>query len=164
MDRQNQIIRLILKRLGIINSGKDILERMILRKIIYLVQSAGLRLGYYFSWYLNGPYCKDLLYVDDILQQHDCDEDVIIDEQSLNILERIKSLFEVPAECKFDDLYSWLELLSSVHFLINKRQVSSLNHNTTINEILIILDRYEKKYTIEQVEFALEELKNTKIL
>lgn len=37
-------------------------DRIRLQKIIYLLQSYGMKLGYGFGWYRNGPYSQDLVY------------------------------------------------------------------------------------------------------
>jgi uncharacterized protein YwgA len=53
----------ILKRIG--NYNPEMFEssfndRLIFQKTIYLLQAFGLYLGYYFSWYIHGPYSTTL--------------------------------------------------------------------------------------------------------
>ena len=35
-------------------------DRLLLQKIVYMLQKAGINFGYYFSWYLRGPYSAGL--------------------------------------------------------------------------------------------------------
>ena len=35
-------------------------DRLMLQKIVYLLQEAGINFGYDFNWYVKGPYCTRL--------------------------------------------------------------------------------------------------------
>lgn len=53
----------ILRRIGNFNPIEfedDFNSRLILQKTVYLMQEFGLNRGYYFSWYIHGPYSPAL--------------------------------------------------------------------------------------------------------
>lgn len=119
--------RLILLKLILDKIGSDDLEldtfskRLNLQKRIYLVQLAGLDLGYRYNWYLRGPYCPTL--TDDAFAlkeelkfgSEDYAEYELTStaERSIRKAERIWAIPEgenvSPAV--------WAELLASLHYL-----------------------------------------------
>src|SRR4030042_5617520 len=53
----------LLKRIGNFEPSQfhaDFNARLILQKTVYLLEQFGLNIGYYFSWYLRGPYSPSL--------------------------------------------------------------------------------------------------------
>jgi len=60
MNRRQIALKIVLDALGIPVSMSSFDERLALQKAIYLAQQMGVNLGYQFSWYLRGPYSKDL--------------------------------------------------------------------------------------------------------
>lgn len=60
MNRRQIALKLVLDELGMDPSMESFDERLILQKTIYLVQNMGIPLGYHFSWYIRGPYSRDL--------------------------------------------------------------------------------------------------------
>lgn len=50
----------ILRELGVDPDFKCKDDRLAIQKSIYLAQAAGVKLNYWFDWYLNGPYCSSL--------------------------------------------------------------------------------------------------------
>lgn len=53
----------LLKRIGSFEPSlfqSDFDARLILQKTVYLMEQFGLNIGYYFSWYLRGPYSPSL--------------------------------------------------------------------------------------------------------
>jgi len=53
----------LLKRIGNFEPSQfhtDFNARLIVQKTIYLLEQFGLNIGYYFSWYLRGPYSPSL--------------------------------------------------------------------------------------------------------
>ena len=130
---------------------------MILQKAIYLAQAAGVNLGYYYHWYLYGPYSPSLTRDEyaiamDISADMDESEGWKLDDSSSQRLERIRGIFK---ELKGDDLAKKLELLASVHFLIDRRQVSGIN----TKQITETLKRFNKDFSKEDVKEALEKLR-----
>jgi len=60
MNRRQIALKLVLDSLGIQLSMSSFDERLALQKTIYLAQQMGVPLGYQFSWYLRGPYSREL--------------------------------------------------------------------------------------------------------
>jgi len=156
MDRQQIGVRLTIDGLGLdfkINSFQD---RLIMQKSVYLAQAAGVNLGYYYHWYLYGPYSPSLTRDEyaiamDISADMDESKGWKLDDKSLQRLENIQSIFAEPDR---DKLAKKLELLASVHFLIDRRQVSGVD----TSRITATLERFNKDFSKEEVEKALGEL------
>jgi uncharacterized protein YwgA len=156
MDRQQIGVKLTIDGLGLdfkINSFQD---RLIMQKSVYLAQTAGVNLGYYYHWYLYGPYSPSLTRDEyaiamDISADMDESKGWKLDERSSQRLEEIRSLF---TGLERDKLAKKLELLASVHFLIDRRQVSKVD----TNRITETLERFNKDFSEEEVKKALGEL------
>lgn len=95
-------------------------NRLQLQKIIYLLQSSGVSLGYGFSWYVKGPYSPELTKVLYEIYQNDT-----IYEESKNIKFKDNDAI-VDKLQKFNDILgedrnniTYLEVLASLHY-INK--------------------------------------------
>jgi len=154
MDRQQIGVKLALNGLGRPFNVASFDDRLILQKTIYLVQAKGIHLGYYYHWYLHGPYCPSLtrdLYAIDSEGDY-ADEECRrwnLDEESSKRLGELADLFsEIGTE---DDLADNLELLASVHFLVERKQVEGRD----AKQINTILKRYEKDFSDDQVAKAL---------
>ena len=156
MDRQQIGVKLTIDGLGLdfkINSFQD---RLIMQKSVYLAQTAGVNLGYYYHWYLYGPYSPSLTRDEyaiamDISADMDESKGWKLDERSSQRLEEIRSLF---TGLERDKLAKKLELLASVHFLIDRRQVSKVD----TSRITATLRRFNKPFSEQDVENALGEL------
>lgn len=162
MDRQQIGLKLTVDGLELpflINTFED---RLILQKAVYLAQTAGVNLGYYYHWYLYGPYSPSLtrdeyaIYTD-ISAGMDESEGWKLDDSSSQRLEEIREVFTEPER---DKLAKKLELLASVHFLIERKQVSQ----RITEEITSILRRFNKDFSEEEVRNALRELKDYGLL
>jgi uncharacterized protein YwgA len=162
MDRQQIGLKLTVDGLNLpfqINTFED---RLILQKAVYLAQTAGVNLGYYYHWYLYGPYSPSLtrdeyaVYTD-ISAGMDESEGWKLDDRSSQRLEEIRDIFVEPER---DKLAKKLELLASVHFLIERKQVSQ----RIMEEITSILRRFNKDFSEEEVRNALRELKDYGLL
>ena len=64
MDLQQIRLGLVLREADVSVDVSSFANRLILQKAGYLLQQAGVSLGYHFSWYLRGPYSPD--YTDDV--------------------------------------------------------------------------------------------------
>jgi len=156
MDRQQIGLMLTVKGLDLpfqINTFED---RLILQKAVYLAQAAGINLGYYYHWYLHGPYCPSLTRDEydigyELSQDVDDSEGWKLDDESLQKLNKLKNL--IPTNDRAG-IRLKLELLASVHFLINRGQV---RQNDT-REITATLGRFNKNFSEEEVQDALREL------
>ena len=162
MDRQQIGVKLTIDALNLpfqINSFED---RLILQKAIYLAQAAGVHLGYYYHWYLYGPYSSSLTRDEyaiamDISSGLDESEGWKLDDSSSHRLEQIQDIF---SETKRDKLAKKLELLASVHFLIDRKQVSKVD----TSRITATLKKFNKDFSEENVKDALVELRTYGLL
>lgn len=162
MDRQQIAVKLTVDGLNLQFKTDCFTDRLIMQKTIYLAQAAGVNLGYFYQWYLHGPYSPSLTRDEfaiaaDIASGMDDSEGWKLDESSWQRLKGIKAIFSEPER---DKLARKLELLASVHFLIDRKKVSKINTNQ-ITETLI---RFKKDFSEQDVTRALEELQNYGLL
>jgi uncharacterized protein YwgA len=156
MDRQQIGVKLAIDGLNLLFKIDGFQDRLIMQKSVYLAQAAGVNLGYYYHWYLYGPYSPSLTRDEyaiamDISADMDESKGWKLDDKSLQRLENIQSIFAEPDR---DKLAKKLELLASVHFLIDRRQVSGVD----TSRITATLERFNKDFSKEEVEKALGEL------
>jgi len=156
MDRQQIALKLTIEGLGLPFEIGTFEDRLILQKAVYLAQAIGVHLGYYYQWYLHGPYCPSLTrdeYTIALELGKDLDEfkGWVLDEISQKLLDRLKGLI---IESNDEDRSRKLELLASVHFLIKRQQVP----DNSVKEITATLKKYGKDFTDQEVEKAMREL------
>ena len=157
MDRQQIGVKLTIDGLGLDFKINNFQDRLIMQKSVYLAQAAGVNLGYYYHWYLYGPYSPSLTRDEysiamDISADMDESKGWKLDDKSSQRLEKIKDIFAGPDRNK---LAKKLELFASVHFLIDRRQVSKVDSS----RIIATLERFNKDYFSEEdVKEALGEL------
>jgi len=162
MDRQQIGVKLTMDSLALPFKTDGFENRLILQKAIYLAQAAGVNLGYYYHWYLYGPYCpaltRDAYTIANELDQ-DMDESYgwTLDRESQSRLKRLQNLIN---KGEREKMARRLELLASVHFLIDRRQVSTVD----ISCIAATLERFNKDFSEKDVERALGELKTHGLL
>ncbi len=157
MDRQQIGVKLTVDGLNLPFKTDYFTDRLIMQKAVYLAQAAGVNLGYFYQWYLHGPYSPSLTRDEfaiaaDIASGMDDSEGWKLDESSSQRLERIRAIFSEPDR---DKLARKLELLASVHFLIDRKQVSKVD----TSQITTTLIRFNKDFSEKDVKRALEELK-----
>jgi uncharacterized protein YwgA len=157
MDRQQIGVKLAIDGLGLPFQITTFQDRLIMQKAIYLVQAKGINFGYFYHWYLHGPYSSSLTRDEfaitmGISADLDESEGWKLDDKSSQRLNNIRDLFK---ESGRDKLAKKLELLASVHFLIDRKQVSRAD----TKPITEILERFNKKFSEENVKRALEELR-----
>ena len=157
MDRQQIGVKLTVDGLNLPFKIDFFMDRLIMQKTVYLAQAAEVNLGYFYQWYLHGPYSPSLTRDEfavaaDIASGMDDSEGWKLDESSSQRLERIRAIFSEPDR---DKLARKLELLASVHFLIDRKQVSKVD----TGRILTTLKQFKKDFSEEDVKTALEELK-----
>ena len=158
MDRQQIGVKLTIDGLGLEFKIDSFEDRLIMQKSVYLAQAAGVNLGYYYHWYLHGPYSPSLTrdeyaIATDISVGMDESEGWKLDDRSSQRLEEIRGIFTEPER---DKLARKLELLASVHFLIDRKQVSGVD----TGRITATLKRFNKDFSEEEVKEALGELKS----
>lgn len=161
MNKRQLGAKLTLDALGIPLKLGKFDERLIVQKAMYLATAAGHDCGYYFRWYLRGPYCSELTRdVFSINAEVSTGEDEssrwTLDSTTKTRLERIKRL--VPADTTA--AAQKLELLASVHYLVDRRQVPGAD----VDAIVQLLRRYGKDFSRKDVETALHELRTNGLL
>jgi hypothetical protein len=161
MDRQQIGLKLTLDALGLPARLDSFSDRLVLQKAIYLAQAAGVLLGYGYNWYLRGPYSPSLTrdafaVVDELRQGVDDSEGSHLDSTSVQRLESLRKLLRgIPQQ----DLPARLELLASVRFLLGPS-----GGRMSAPDLKTILGRYGKSYTADQIQHAIEELKQHGLL
>ena len=157
MDRQQIGLKLTLDAIGLPARLDSFSDRLVLQKSLYLSQVAGVQLGYNFNWYLRGPYSPALTrdaftIVEELNQGLDESPGWKLDDSSQQRLAKVRQLIgHIPA----DELPARLELLASVGFLLPTRTAQG----KTSRQLREILLRYGKTYSVEQIDNAIEELK-----
>lgn len=162
MDRQQIALKLAVDGLGLDFRIGSFQERLILQKVVYLVQAGGVNLGYYYHWYLHGPYCpsltRDAYAIDSELRQGlDEPKGWKLDDESE---QRLKELQNLIPQGERREVRRKLELLASVHFLVNRKQVRERD----ATEIRMTLERFNKDFIEEEVLRALRELAENDLL
>jgi hypothetical protein len=95
-------------------------DRLRIQKKLYLAQLTGLDLGYRFSWYLYGPYCRQL--TNDAFRLAEQVHEGVRDHETRH-LSPIACTLSSSATTIWEDAPSglseddWLELLASLHYL-----------------------------------------------
>jgi uncharacterized protein YwgA len=113
-------LKLVLDAIGQPLNLATFQDRLRIQKKLYLAQLSGLDLGYRFSWYLHGPYCREL--TNDAYRLDEQIREGANDHASRRLSSIARHLSESskaiwqdsPAEMLNDD---WLELLASLHYL-----------------------------------------------
>lgn len=163
MDRRQIGTRLVLKELEQGENGlRDFSDRLILQKTIYLAQEAGVNLGYYFSWYLKGPYCTALTndafaIREEVESDFDSSEGWELDSKSKQRLVKLKQI--LPSGDK-ESRARTLELLASVHFLIDRGQVNGVDASA-IRDLLL---KYKKSFSEPEIKDAITNLRQVGLL
>ena len=163
MDLSQIALKLAFDAVGLPVSVASFNDRLIAQKAVYLCQAAGVHLGYAFRWYLRGPYSpgltRDVFPVADELEAASEEWKAWeLDEGSEGRLQKLKALF-AHHECR-DAMARRLELLASVHFVVDQGRVSQGAPNT----IAETLKRFGKDFTPEEISEALGELREYELL
>ena len=137
MNRQQILLALALEEAGIeVRVGKFD-ERLLLQKSVYLLQGAGVHLGYRYRWYLRGPYSTDL--ASDVFflagQKQSVTQELVSWELDAESKARIARVKEMLSGKELVKLVRRLELLASVLYLVRTRQASA-GTPARISEIL----------------------------
>ena len=161
MDRRQIAALLTLKKLGIEPDLTTFSGRLVAQKVLYLVQAAKLDLGYFYSWYLRGPYSPDVsrdLFpaIDELKANPNALVGWKLDSSADPVLDQIQTL--VPARPD-EDRSSELELLASVHFLVERR---GLAHDPSL--LSEEMRKYNKNFTSGEVSSGLDALRRAHLL
>ena len=162
MERRQIGLRLVLDQLRLPVQVGSFEDRLILQKAVYLAQAAGVHLGYYFRWYLRGPYCPSVAedgfcVAAELAQDVDDSKGWSLDAAST---ERAMGIRGLVTGGDRTALAKRLELLASVHFLIDRKQVSGQSPE----KIAAVLKKFGKDFDANDVRLALGELREHAIL
>jgi hypothetical protein len=119
-------------------------------------------IGHYFSWYLRGPYASSLTQdVFEAIQNYDADkatDEWELDAKTRAKLTKLRRALAPAPELGLEQP-TWLELLASVHFLIDRRQTARDPVALTSQ-----LKKFRKHFTRPQVTAAVHVLKSAGLL
>jgi hypothetical protein len=169
MDKRQISAVLVLDALGIPAALSSFDQRLTVQKAIYLVQESGLDLGYFFQWYIRGPYCssvaRDLFPVieDEPSARAAALAGWSLEPGSKTKLASLKGLL-VPPTAWADSLSEvvrarWLELLASVHYLVNRGQVEN-----DAKKVSDKLKAFNKNFSDAEVREAIRVLTGFRLL
>ncbi len=141
-------------------------ERIFFQKAIYLIQVLGVDLRFRYSWYAHGPYCSDLAQcgfdIQDDIEEYERefkDKSIRNDVKiKVDILKGLLSNYPT----SFISKSSWLELLSSIHYIKHIIYMKSDEETTRENifEKLKELGKIDQRsYSEEQVDIGWNKLK-----
>lgn len=161
MDERQIGLALALKEAGVISDVSGFDSRLILQKAVYLLEEAGIRLGYSFNWYLRGPYSPSL--TRDLYDLAANKEDVagwVLDDQSKSAAIRLQSLFATPTNEDIAVKAKRLELLASLHYLARRRRLKV----DDCEQATAQLAKNGKHYSRDEVQNAIQELRRFELL
>lgn len=158
MDRQQILLGKALEAAEMPLNVGTFDDRLILQKSVYLLQSAGVHLGYRFRWYLRGPYSPEMTAgAFGIAGEAEAAQQELrgwtLDDETRTRIERIKPLL-ASAGNKAAHARR-MELLASTLFLINTNQAKP----TDPEAVASILKRFKKNYDTKAVRDAIQELR-----
>lgn len=152
---------LVLKELDITHRMESFEDRLSVQKSIYLAQAAGVGLGHFFNWYLRGPYSPTLTQdVFDAIQNFDPSTALQgweLDKATRARLTALRGSFAPPAGLAKP---SWLELMASVHYLIDRNQAEGGDADT----LRCQLAKYNKVFSTPQVLEAMTRLRTNGLI
>lgn len=157
MDKNLQILKKLYEELGINPSVEDLSKRLILQKVVFLAQTAGIPLGHSFNWYVKGPYSPSLASSYYELQDYLGDE-VTLEfnddvKETLRTLQRMISKHQHEGQIDPD----WVEALGSIAFLINRS-------DKTQEQAFEVMERVKKHISSDMRNEAVAELRQNAII
>lgn len=150
MNRRQIALKLALKDLGIPSDMGSFETRLIMQKSVYLIQAKGFDLGYHFSWYLHGPYSRDLTADAYSLPAVEI-KNWRLGEKAIGLIKSLKKVFtQAPAK----NAARWFEILASVLFAIKTEQAK-----VDVDGLKTVLNKAGKKVLRQEVNYAVQILK-----
>lgn len=162
MDMQQIGTKLTLDALDVELSVKAFDDRLIIQKAIYLAKAAGHDCGHHFGWYLRGPYSPELArdafsIAAELAADIDDSQEWQLDADEEARLEHLSGLLGgKPRKSKARRL----ELLASVHFLVDRKQVPNADTATLVST----LEKFGKNYSEDEISQALRSLRDHELL
>ena len=136
MEARQVVLKLFLDALGIPANIDTVNDRKKVQKAVYLGQLTGIDLGYRFGWYLKGPYSpsltRDYFDLEEAIASGDRDhEDKELEKIVIKKLKKVVPIMKHGPEVHLSQ-EDWLELVASVHFLLQVRGLSNKDTLTTL--------------------------------
>lgn len=130
-------------------------DRLKLQKLVYLLQSCGVYLGYDFSWYLRGPYCSLLAHNGFSLQDiyHRIPDNIKLKDS------KDKSNFTKFLKFVMNKDIGDLEIAASLHHLKEVR-----GDTLTDEDIIKMVIAKRKNFTEQQVNKIWKEMKKHQLI
>ncbi len=162
MDRQQIGLKLALDALQHPLDLSDFDRRLMLQKAIYLAQASGVDLGYTFQWYLRGPYSPGLTRDAFALKAELGQVENELVDWKLDPGSEIglANLLPLMATDGTDRPWRRLELLASVHFVVNTRQAKASDPATVES----VLRKSGKDFSVAEVEKSITDLRTYGLL
>jgi uncharacterized protein YwgA len=158
MNRRQIALKLVLNELGMNQSMDSFDERLTLQKTIYLLQQMGVHLGYQFSWYIRGPYSRDLTADAFSNLGSELPEGWILDGKQKEKLTRAKGFLSNVAASS--PKAREFEKLASVLFLVKTHQAPADNSES----ITARMTAAGKDFSREEVDDALRVLREHELI
>lgn len=138
MDNKLVALNLVLNELGVDPKIESIDDRKIIQKTVYLAQTAAIKLGYPFGWYIRGPYSGPLTRDYYALAAAIKTGDKSYTERKLRStvsdkLSSLRTIMQPPAATGLAQ-DQWLELIASYHFLRNESHQSETEVERTMQK------------------------------
>jgi len=144
-----------LKTLGINPKMATFAERKKVQKLVYLMDKLfGMDLGFSYSWYLHGPYSPEVTkIVFDVIEgrQIEGSNQEALSRRDIARIDRLKSFLG-----KDIDSNDELELLVSLHFLIERSRNSKLSQKDVVD----FLKSKKPYFTDEEIAEAIDKLRS----
>ncbi len=159
MDRQQILLAKSLEAAGVPLDVTSFHDRLILQKTTYLLQCAGIHIGYRFRWYIRGPYSPDMTAgAFGIVNEGDYATKELngwkLDDDSAKLARDLRPLLHRKDETKRDQSRR-LELLASVLFLFKTEQAKPSDPDGTSK----ILRKNGKDFGSDDVKASVKELR-----
>jgi uncharacterized protein YwgA len=151
-------VTLCLHEMGFKINMKNFEHRLLLQKMIYMLQVFGVDLGFRYGWYLRGPYCSELAHIGYEIYANKDKIPQVTEQYELpgRIRDEITHFQswvskKMPSNC---DKIKWLELLASLHYLKHFAYFDAPKNKANIcSELISLKDWYtpadvEKAWTI----------------
>ena len=164
MLNQRQIkLKLTLNTLELPSKVECLTDQLVLQRAIYLAQEAGIHLGYYFRWYLKGPFSNELsehIYDFGVIG-NDFDHWTLTEEPEIKAkLKQLRVWFAEVFQFEGEEREKVLDLPACVHFAI-KTHMSGSTEPGFVQERLKNAGRH---LSLEEVNHALRILQEKGIL
>ncbi|MFH1751851.1 MAG: hypothetical protein ABH821_02840 [archaeon] len=151
-ERTNKVYNLFERVTGKELNMKKYVHRLLLQKIVYLVQVMGFNFNYNYGWYIKGPYCTRLasesfeFFENNLIQKKSR-----FSEKEEKIIKKLKQLFQEEIKSEED-----MELLGSLVFV--KRDMQEKEKSQITRKLHSLKPLFEQK-NIDKMFDKIEESK-----